>query len=340
MSEKLLSVAVPCYNSQAYMEKCVDSLLAGGEEVEIIIVDDGSKDKTAAIADRYSKQYPTIVKAVHQENGGHGEAVNTGLANSTGHFFKVVDSDDWVDRDAYKKLLNIMRDSLNNDDKLDMLISNFVYDKQGAHHKKVMSYNNVLPKDRYFTWHDVGHFRVAQYILMHSVIYRTGLLRECGLKLPKHTFYVDNIFIFNPLPYVKKMYYTDVVFYHYFIGRDDQSVNESVMIKRIDQQLRVNRLMIDYFDYDAISERPCMKYMQNYVNIMMTISSAFCVLSKDEENYKKKHELWMYLKEKNPRLYKNIMHTFLGAALRWEGKVSRTVQRAGYRLFQKIIGFN
>ena len=203
-----------------------------------------------------------------------------------------------------------------------------------------MSYHNVLPKDRYFTWHDVGHFRVAQYILMHSVIYRTGLLRECGLKLPKHTFYVDNIFIFNPLPYVKKMYYTDVVFYHYFIGRDDQSVNESVMIKRIDQQLRVNRLMIDYFDYDAITERPCMKYMQNYVNIMMTISSAFCVLSKDEENYKKKHELWMYLKEKNPRLYKNIMHTFLGAALRWEGKTSRAVQRAGYRLFQKIIGFN
>ena len=136
------------------------------------------------------------------------------------------------------------------------------------------------------------------------------------------------------------MYYTDVVFYHYFIGRDDQSVNEAVMIKRIDQQIRVNKLMIDYFDYDAIDERPCMKYMQNYVNIMMTISSAFCVLSKDEGNYKKKHELWMYLKEKNPKLYKNIKRTFMGIALSWEGKPARVVQRAGYRLFQKIIGFN
>jgi hypothetical protein len=175
---------------------------------------------------------------------------------------------------------------------------------------------------------------------MHSVIYRTQLLRDCGLKLPKHTFYVDNIFVFNPLPYVKKMYYTDVVFYHYFIGRDDQSVNEAVMIKRIDQQIRVNKIMIDYFDYDVISERPCMKYMQNYVNIMMTISSAFCVLSKDEENYEKKHELWQYLKEKDPRLYTNIMHSFMGIALSWEGKAARVVQRAGYRLFQKIIGFN
>lgn len=257
MNSKILSIAVPCYNSQAYMEKCINSLLEGGEEVEIIIVDDGSaKDDTAAIADGYAEKYPTIVKAVHQENGGHGEAVNTGLANATGAFFKVVDSDDWVDKKAYRKLLDIMKKSLADDDKLDMLISNFVYDKQGAHHKKVMSYHNVLPKDKYFTWQDVGHFRVAQYILMHSVIYRTELLRECGLKLPKHTFYVDNIFIFNPLPYVKRMYYTDVVFYHYFIGRDDQSVNEAVMIKRIDQQIRVNKLMIDYFDYDAIDERP------------------------------------------------------------------------------------
>ena len=98
---KLLSIAVPCYNSAAYMEHCIESLLKGGEEVEIIIVDDGStKDNTAEIADRYAKQYPSIIKAVHQENGGHGEAVNTGLKNATGLYFKVVDSDDWVDEES------------------------------------------------------------------------------------------------------------------------------------------------------------------------------------------------------------------------------------------------
>lgn len=337
---KLLSIAVPCYNSESYMEKCVDSLLEGGDEVEIIIVDDGSKDRTAEIADQYAVRYPDIVKVIHQENGGHGEAVNAGLRNSTGAFFKVVDSDDRVNKEPYHKLLDIMRSSLDNNEELDMLIFNFVYDKQGVSHKKVMSYRNALPTDCYFTWDSVGHFHVSQYILMHSVIYRTGLLTECGLELPKHTFYVDNIFIFNPLPYVKKMYYTDVVFYRYFIGREDQSVNEAVMIKRIDQQLRVNKLMIDYFDYDAIPNKNCMKYMQNYINVMMTISSAFLVLSGDEANYAKKHELWMYLKEKNPKLYKNLMKTFQGVALRWEGRLSRVVQRIGYRLFQKTMGFN
>ena len=322
------------------MEKCIQSVLAGGEDVEVIIVDDGStKDETAKIADEYAAKYPTIVKAVHQENGGHGQAVNTGLAHATGKYFKVVDSDDWVDLKSYRRVLATLK-KFDEAEEPDMVIANYVYEKVGAKRKKVIHYDNVFPEETLFTWNDIGHFKLDQYILMHTVIYKTELLKKCGLQLPKHTFYVDNIFVFEPLPYVKKMYYTDVVFYHYFIGRDDQSVNEAVMIKRIDQQIRVNKIMIDYFDYDVISERPCMKYMQNYVNIMMTISSAFCVLSKDEENYEKKHELWQYLKEKDPRLYTNIMHSFMGIALSWEGKAARVVQRAGYRLFQKIIGFN
>ena len=102
---KLLSIAIPCYNSQDYMESCIESLLVGGEEVEILIVDDGSSDRTAEIADDYARKYPTIVKAIHQENGGHGEAVNAGIRNATGLYFKVVDSDDWVNKEAYVQIL-------------------------------------------------------------------------------------------------------------------------------------------------------------------------------------------------------------------------------------------
>ena len=108
---KLLSFAIPCYNSAAYMEHCIESLLPGGEDVEIIIVNDGStKDNTAEIADAYAAKYPTIVKAIHQENGGHGEAVNAGLRNATGLYFKVVDSDDWVDQDSYMQILDKLRE--------------------------------------------------------------------------------------------------------------------------------------------------------------------------------------------------------------------------------------
>ena len=105
---KLLSIAIPCYNSEAYMEKCIESLLKGGEDVEILVVNDGSSDRTAEIADAYAEKYPTIIKAVHQENGGHGEAVNAGIRNATGLYFKVVDSDDWVNEEAYAKILHTL----------------------------------------------------------------------------------------------------------------------------------------------------------------------------------------------------------------------------------------
>ena len=229
------------------MRKCIDSLLIGGEDVEILVVDDGSSDKTAEIADEYEARYPTVVKAIHKVNGGHGSAVNEGLAHATGLYFKVVDSDDWVKDSAYLKILDTLREIIADGSVLDMLISNFVYEKEGEKKHKVMKYRHALPQDKIFGWNEVKHFRKGQYILMHSVIFRTKLLKECGLKLPEHTFYVDNIFVFEPLPFVKNMYYLDVNFYRYYIGREDQSVNENVMIGRIDQQIKVNKIMVYYF---------------------------------------------------------------------------------------------
>ena len=121
---KLLSIAIPSYNSEKFMRKCIESLLPGGEEVEIIVVNDGSKDGTGAVADEYAKKYPTIVKAVHQENGGHGEAVNAGLRNATGLYYKVVDSDDWVNEEAYLKILKTLAELVKSGDMVDMFISN------------------------------------------------------------------------------------------------------------------------------------------------------------------------------------------------------------------------
>ena len=337
---KLLSVAVPCYNSQAYMRNCVDSLLEGGDLVEILIVDDGSKDDTGKIADEYAAKYPNIVKAIHQENGGHGEAVNTGIRNATGLYFKVVDSDDWVNAEAYHAILDKLQEITGGPQVLDIMISNFVYEKQGAKRKKVMSYHTAFPKDCIFGWKDVKFFMKGQYILMHSVIYRTELLLNCGLELPKHTFYVDNIFVYQPLPHVKRMYYLDVNFYRYFIGREDQSVNEQVMIGRIDQQLLVTKLMLGYYDVTKIANRKLRHYMIQYLEIMMTISSVLAIKSGTEENLEKKKELWQYLKKQNFPLYLKLRTGFLGQGCNLPGKGGRKLLLAGYKITQKFYGFN
>ena len=336
---KLLTFAIPCYNSEAYMEKCIESILPGGEDVEILIVDDGSKDRTAEIADRYEREYPTICRAIHQENGGHGEAVNAGIRNATGLYFKVVDSDDWVDQEAYMQILNKLRELAGGETLLDMLLANYVYEKEGAKHKKVMRQAGV-PTDRLFTWSDVRHFHKGHYILMHSVIYRTKLLRECGLELPKHTFYVDNIYVYKPLPNVRTMYYMDVDFYRYFIGRDDQSVNEKVMISRIDQQITVNKIMIDDVDLYKVSNPKCRQYMFNYLEIITVVSTIMLIRSGTEENLQKKRELWTYIKKKDIRLFHHLRRGILGVSMNLPGKTGRKISVAAYRISQKVVGFN
>ncbi len=335
---KLLSVAIPCYNSQDYLEHAVESLLPGGEEVEILIVDDGSGDSTAQIADEYERKYPGIVRALHKENGGHGDAVMTGLQNATGLYFKVVDSDDWVDEAAYPKILETLRRFA--EQPLDLLVSNYIYDKVGVQHKHVMSYRHALPVDRVFGWEEAHRFRKGQYMLMHSVIYRTQLLRDCGLSLPKHTFYVDELYVYVPLKNVERMYYLDVDFYHYFIGREDQSVQETVMIRRIDQALLVNRMLVASVDPYTVANRHRQRYMINYLEIVTTVSSVLLTKSGTEENLQKKWALWDYIRDTNPRLYKELRHRLLGRLMHLRGKAGRCVIIAGYRIAQKIFGFN
>ncbi|MBQ9568068.1 MAG: glycosyltransferase family 2 protein [Lachnospiraceae bacterium] len=337
---KLLTFAIPCYNSQEYMGKCIESLLPGGDEVEILIIDDGSTDLTADIADKYEEKYPGIVRAIHQANGGHGEAVNTGIRNASGLYFKVVDSDDWVDKDAYRQVLDKLRELTGGDTVLDMMLCNFVYDKDGVKRKKVMHYESSVPVEELVSWEDTRHFRKGRYILMHSVIYRTRLLRKCGIELPKHTFYVDNIYVFEPLPYVKTIYYLPVNFYRYYIGREDQSVNESVMISRIDQQITVTKLMIDYFRDTKVENGKLRRYMRNYLEIMMVISSIFLIKAGDPESLSKKKQLWEYLRSKDTLTYFVIRHSMLGQSMNLHGKGGRKIAIGGYKIAQMLVGFN
>lgn len=337
---KYISFAVPSYNSAAYLHNAVESILIGGEDVEILIINDGSTDDTSKIAHEYAEEYPNIIRVIDKENGGHGSAVNAGLAKAKGKYFKVVDSDDWVDKDALLKILEVIRGFENDNKQIDMLISNYVYEKVGAKRKKVVSYTNVLPTDKIFHWDEVGRFKLDQYILMHSVIYRTDLLKLIQLELPKHTFYVDNIYVYYPLPSVRDIYYIDVDLYRYFIGRDDQSVNEKNMIKRIDQQIFVTKKMIDMYEIRRVSPKRLRNYMVNYLAIMMTISSIICIRSKDKENIQKKKELWQYLRRKDFTTYTKIRYGILGQTMNLPGKSGRRISSLVYLMTRRIIGFN
>ncbi len=337
---KLLSVAVPCYNSQDYMCHCVDTLLTGGTQVEILIVDDGSTDETGAIADRLEQEHPDIVRAVHQANAGHGGAVMAGLSQAQGLYFKAVDSDDWVDPQALADILQRLEQFSRMEQPVDVLVSNYIYDKVGVTHKKTIRYGGALPVQQVLTWDQVGSFRKGQYLLMHALMYRTQLLRDSGLDLPKHTFYVDNLYAYTPLAAVRTLYYMDVDLYHYFIGREGQSVQEEVMISRIDQQLRVNHLMLEQVDLPRIDNKNQQRYLLNYLEIITAVSSVLLIRAGTPEALEKKQALWQHIQEHYPWVYHRLRRRIIGVALNLPGRVGRGVSSTGYSLCRRVFGFN
>lgn len=338
---KCLTITVPCYNSESYMERCIDSLLEGGKDVEIIVVDDGSTDRTGEIADGYAAQYPDIVRVVHKENGGHGSGVNVGMALASGMYFKVVDSDDWLDKEAYHRLLAALRFWNCCENRPDLVVCNYVYDHLEERTCKTICYRNVFPEGKLCGWEETGRFRPEQYLVMHALIYRTGVLYDSGVELPEHTFYVDNLFANQPLPLVKRIYYMDIDLYHYYLGREDQSVNEEVLIRRIDQQIRVTKLVSRCCDLSRVEvENPKLfKYLCRNISIMMAISSIHLLLMGTKEGRLKRDELWRDLKERDCRLYRMLRCRTVSGLTVLPGQLGDRLTVGGYRAARRIWQF-
>ena len=342
--KKSISFVVPCYNSQDYMKRCIDSLLIGGKDVEIIIVDDGSTDQTGEIADAYEADHPDIVRVVHKENGGHGSGVNAGLQYATGMYFKVVDSDDWLDEQAYMEVLDqigLYSDPETTDTVPDLIVTNYVYDHLDEQTHRVMGYKNVFPVQKLCSWQTIRHFLPAQYLIMHALIFRTELLRKVGVHLPEHTFYVDNLFAYQPLPSVESIYYMDVNLYHYYLGRDDQSVNEQVLMNRIDQQIKVTKLVAGCIDLDEVkSKAPKLAaYMYRNISIMMAISSIHLLLIGTQDAYDKRERLWENIRDENRSMYYRLRFTTLSGLTYLPGKIGGRITLGGYRAAKKIYQF-
>ncbi len=304
--EKLLSIAVPCYNSAGYMRKCIDSLLTGGEEVEIIVVNDGSVDDTAKIADEYAEKYPTIVRVIHKENGGHGSGVNAGIQNATGLYYKVVDSDDWVNEEAFKKLLDTIRTQTAEGNSADLYITNYVYEHAADNTTHVIHYRKELPAGVLTDWSQVKKFRTSRFLMIHSLCYKLSLLRESDTVLPEKTFYVDNYYAYKPLPFMKTVFYLDVDLYRYFIGRADQSVNVTNLVKRYEQEMRVSYYIADSYTYDEIKSQP--KGLRRYMfhaqeTVMLITLIAVCAEDTPERRASLK-AFWEHVKAKDKKLYK------------------------------------
>lgn len=338
--KKLITFTIPCYNSAAYMNKCIDSLL-GHENIEIIIIDDGSKDETGAIADSYALKYPETVRVIHQENGGHGEGINQGIRHAAGTYFKVIDSDDWVDRDALNAVLSKLEE-LERENGVDLMVTNYVYEHTGGGRQKVIDYANVFPDNQAITWDQTRRFHITQYLTIHSCIYRTEVLRKSGLVLPKHIFYEDNLFIYAPLPFTKRICYMNQNFYHYLIGREGQSVSEQMLIKRGTHQILISTLIFKAHRLQKIKrENPRLyKYMYHELCFMMVIATIFTRMSRTDEAEKQVREMWEDVSGFDSAFAKKVRYRSIAALVNFPGKIGRSVSIFFYHFAHSVIKFN
>lgn len=310
----LLTIAVPSYNSEDHLARCLDSLLPGGEALEVIIVNDGSTDDTAAIAERYVAEYPEIFQLITQENAGHGAGINVALQHATSPWFKVLDSDDRFDQQALENVLAKLAKWQAEDICPDLIITNYVYErhswKNNVHKvsNKRISYKNVFVEKVPQNWVAMDKMKLDQILMMHAMMYRTELIRdEVKLFLPHNTSYEDNLYVCIPLPHVREIRYLNEDLYLYFIGRPEQSVNLNSMIKKADNQLLVTReLLYAFDDWSMIQPNRLRRYLVRHFIRLVAMSILALTLRGQEEDKQKLEQLWQDIKLHDKKLYRKV----------------------------------
>ena len=303
-----LTCVIPCYNSEAYMERAVNSVLPGGPEVEILIVDDGSTDRTGEIADRLAEAHPEQIRVHHQPNGGHGSGLNYGIRHARGTYLKILDSDDRLNTDLLPGLLEVLRRFGGREDRPDLIFHDYVYDNPGKEAVFRITYRGRLKPDTLSTWDDTARFHLWNQFMMHSLIFRTELLREMDLTLPEHVYYEDCLYQYLPLAKTRRILYHPAELYGYFVGREDQSINRQVVQKRIRMLTEVSEQMVTSYSLEELNQLPghLRNYMINFSCGQIYTTSALQYMEGTEQGEELNREMWEKIRAFDPTLYRRL----------------------------------
>lgn len=239
--DKTLSVIVPAYNVENYIERCLDSFLnlRALRDMEILIIDDGSTDRTAELAEKYCQKYPDQFRLFSKENGGHGSAINYGIPIASGKYLKVVDGDDWLEREALPEFIATLKaiDS-------DVVANDFVRVLDASGRKK----RQRVATNSYHYRREWGFAEAVNepIIPIHAMTVKTAIFRDNDLRLDEDCFYEDQEFVLFPIPYSATVYYDPLALYHYRVGRKGQSIELHFLQKNRQQHLRIIEALFDY----------------------------------------------------------------------------------------------
>lgn len=324
--EKVLTITVPAYNVERFLDQTLASFADERvlELLEVLVVDDGSKDRTADIAKGYEERYPHTFRLISKENGGHGSTINRGIQEASGKYFKVVDGDDWVDTDGLCEL--ILRLQTCN---TDYVFTNY-YDINDTDGKKTpVTYPNI-PKGTEMAFESIaGETRIS----MHALAIRTEILKSHTIRLDEHCFYVDVEYILYPIPYVNTVIYFDTFVYMYRLAQVNQSVSIKGFQKHIQNHIDVILHVLDHIEAYGKSkdaDRTKLEFMErriaDMVNDQTDIFMSFP--SGDKDILRRFKEFDAEVRRKSQRVYER------------SGELSKTLRllrSSGFRLYKPAV---
>ncbi len=325
---KTLSIIIPTYNVEKYIERCLRSILLEKilDDIEVIIVNDGSKDNSLKIARDYEEKYKNSIIIIDKENGGHGSTINEGIKVATGKYTKVIDSDDWVNVDDFEQFVKRLKEL-----DCDLVVSNYTRELVFSEEIIKFRYSNNVEYNKIYEFDKFDFKKLGlDYFFMSTSTFKTEVLKKTNQTLDEKTFYVDMEFVLFPIPNINTFIFLDYDIYRYFIGRKSQSVNMDSLVKNRSHHEKVLKRLIDYYNSLELSETR-KKYLQNILAQMLnTHYIIYCHYAKGKECRKEIREFDKFLKEHDEALYNNIKNY---AYIRWNRRTNFNYSSTKRHLF-------
>ena len=321
--DKVLTFSVAAYNVEKFLNQLLDSIVAAelNDKIEVLVVNDGSKDRTVEITQEYEAKYPEMIHLVNKENGGHGSTINKGIELATGKYFRALDGDDWVDSESLKKVIAELEKT-----DADLVAVDYI-DAFEDGNTELCTMSNLKGGTTYPFDEIVDKI---DWVTYHYTIYKTSLLKEHNIRLTEHCFYVDSEFCLYPIPYVNEVLYLDTPLYCYRLGYAEQSVSALGRKKHIVDSDTVSRNMLAFIKKVESEVSPKRKQYLDHVTMRHLVRHyhALLLFEPTAENKKKVLEFEEFVKASSPELYRQIGE---------HSKICRLLRKTNYAFYAQVI---
>lgn len=299
--EKLITIVIPTYNMEKYLDKCLTSLIVLDEymeQMEVLVVNDGSKDNSSAIAHQYENKYPQTFRVIDKENGNYGSCVNRGLKEATGKFIKILDADDYISNENICSFLN----------KLSQIDSDMVltpFDKVDEEGCVLHVYNYDLKEDEKYAFSAICTKPTILDIGIHGVIFKTELLKEHQYKQTEGISYTDQEWVSIPMSYMKTVSFVNTSLTHYLIGREGQTMDTNVMCRNIQQLMTVVLSLVNNYNDCLSSDKSIQQYLLHKIYLQLAYIYDWGILRHHfDDKLMKKFDKQLY--KYNDKIHKHL----------------------------------